>query len=533
MFEACHRFAFFDYFRVPCVVRPAGHPAARARVPGYLHRACVPGREGRAPCSLLWAGGDERGAGGAAGRRLGCYRLGGSTVFAHVVPDEATGEVLGALGRGWRPVEAVLAGNGAPVAHVWREVGGSVFLPFDPGEVMHRFWSEKYRDVGRLPLAAAGRRALLRGYYLARPALPRPVQLRLRRAFTRVQERPSFPAWPLEESLHNFYTWLFSLLCDLSGGPVPWLDLWPEGRSCALVLTHDVETGSGYRDMELLRGPERSRGYRSSWNFVPLRYRVHDETVRMLRDEGCEVGVHGLLHDGRDLGSARLVSKRLPAMRQYAARWNAAGFRSPATQRAWELMPRLGFDYDSSYPDTDPYEPQPGGCCTYLPYIHHGMVELPITMPQDHTLFTILQRPDAGIWLRKAQRLRELGGMVLVLSHPDYARDERLTAGYRALLDVFAGDETVWHALPVEAATWWRGRAASTLRPHRGGWKIDGPASAAGRVRLTAPAETRPPTVRNTATQGEGCAGPDCCLNSALGRDSPISAGHVGGADLW
>lgn len=501
MFEACHPFAFFDYFRVPCDIRPSAHPAAQAGVPGHLHRVRAPGQPGRAPRSLLWPGADERPAGAGAGR-LGQYRLRDSTLFAHVVPDAAAGAMLRALGRGWRQAEPVLAGDGAgsaggagdgnAVAHVWRDGDGSVFLPFDPGEVMHRFWSEKYLDVGRPPLAAAARRAMLRGYYLARPAVPRPVQLRLRRAFTRVQERPSFPAWPLEESLHNLYAWLFALAGEVAGAPVPWLGLWPEGRSCALVLTHDVETGSGYRDMELLRGPERARGLKSSWNFVPLRYRVDDETVRMLHEDGCEVGVHGLLHDGRDLGSARLVSRRLPAMREYAKRWDAAGFRSPATQRAWELMPRLGFGYDSSYPDTDPYEPQPGGCCTYLPYIHQGMVELPITMPQDHTLFSILQRGDAGIWLRKAERLRERGGMVLVLTHPDYARDERLAAGYRDLLDAFSGDETVWNPLPRDAANWWRDRAASALRRHGEGWRIEGPASAAGRIRLTVPGSPAP-----------------------------------------
>ena len=51
-------------------------------------------------------------------------------------------------------------------------------------------------------------------------------------------------------------------------------------------------------------------------------------------------------------------------MRAYAERWEAVGFRSPATHRDWELMPLLGVDYDSSSPDTDPFEPKSGGCCT-------------------------------------------------------------------------------------------------------------------------------------------------------------------------
>ena len=395
--------------------------------------------------------------------------------------------MLHGLGHGWRPAEAVTGADDQPVAAVWRDDDGNVFLPFDPGEVMHYFWSEKYRGVGRSAMSATVRTVSLRSYYLARPLLPRALQLRLRRVFTRVQGKSSFPGWPIEDNLHNFYTWLFTLVTDLAGSPVPFLDLWPDGRSWALVLTHDVETDIGYRDMRLLRDLERERGYKSSWNFVPLRYRVGDDVVRALKDEGCEVGVHGLRHDGRDLGSRRMMERRLPAMRDYAKRWNAVGFRSPGTQRHWELMPMLGFDYDSSYTDTDPYEPQPGGCCTYLPYFNQEMVELPITMAQDHTLFAILQNPEASTWLQKAHLLRERRGMVLILTHPDYAHDRRIVDGYRRLLDEFAGDDTVWHALPRDVATWWRNRAVSRICDGEDGWRIAGPAAADGRVRFATP----------------------------------------------
>lgn len=145
-------------------------------------------------------------------------------------------------------------------------------------------------------------------------------------------------------------------------------------------------------------------------------------------------------------------------------------------------MRKLGFGYDSSYTDTDPYEPQPGGCCTYLPYFNGDTVELPITLPQDHTLFTILQHADAGLWLRKAGHIRDRGGMVLVLTHPDYARDQPLADGYVSLLDTFAEDGTAWRALPREVAAWWRSRAASAIRATGDGWTIDGPAAGTGRV---------------------------------------------------
>jgi hypothetical protein len=147
-------------------------------------------------------------------------------------------------------------------------------------------------------------------------------------------------------------------------------------------------------------------------------------------------------------------------------------------------MPGLGFEYDSSYTDTDPYEPQPGGCCTYLPYFNQSLVELPITLPQDHTVFCVLDEPDAGLWLRKARHLRDRQAMVLVLTHPDYARDPRVARGYRELLDALSEDDTGWQALPREVASWWRQRAASSLRQAGGEWAVEGPAADSGVVRF-------------------------------------------------
>ncbi|MGO8725455.1 MAG: hypothetical protein ACLQK8_01860 [Streptosporangiaceae bacterium] len=486
MFVATHPFAFFDYFRIPYEVRPRPQGAgALAGAPTFVHGVSAAGQAGRRACSLLWLGMDASLASTLRTFPLGRYQLRDFTFFGHVAPEATVPAILQDPGRGWHAADPISDAQGHRVASIWRHRDGSIFLPFDPGEVMNQFWSEQYLTVGHSAAAAAGRAALTQGYYLLRPALPRRLQLRLRRAFTRVQARTSFPAWPIEDSLHDLYRWLFTSVTEVAGRPVPFLSLWPGGRSWAMVLTHDVETGAGYRDMGLLRNLEREGGYRSSWNFVALRYPVDDDTVRALHDEGCEVGVHGLRHDGRDLGSRRLMEKRLPAIREYAGRWNAAGFRSPSTQRAWELMPRLGFDYDSSYSDTDPYEPQPGGCCSYLPFLNQGMVELPITLPQDHTLFCIVQDSGADTWLRKARHLRARGAMALVLTHPDYAGDPQLAEGYRALLDAFECDDTVWHALPSEVATWWRQRSASTVGWDGHGWSVQGPASASGTVSFT------------------------------------------------
>ena len=483
MFESTHAFAFFDYFRVPYEITAQTSPdGALAGAIGRLQARNGPNRR-----SLMWLRSDAPGD-APLRSRLGRYQLEGFNVVGHVM-REVPASLLQRMGSGWRATQPILDTDGRVVSSIWTDQNGSVFLPFDPGEVMQCLWSERYTTVGRAALTRRARSAMVRTYYVVRPLLPRPVQMRLRRTLARRQTPPDFPAWPTEHSLHDMYSWLFATATAIAGAPIPWLDLWPDGKSWCFVLTHDVETQVGYHDMPLLRDVERTHGYRSSWNFVPERvperYDVADETVRALENEGCEVGLHGLKHDGKDLGSRRLLARRLPAMREYATRWNAVGFRSPATQRDWELMPRLGFDYDTSYTDTDPYEPQPGGCCTYLPFFNKQLVELPITLPQDHTLFSILQHQDGELWIRKARELRDRGGMVLVLAHPDYAHDEPTAEAWRQLLVEFADDTTVWQALPREVASWWRRRASSRLSRDGADWVVRGPAAGEGRVRLT------------------------------------------------
>jgi hypothetical protein len=145
-------------------------------------------------------------------------------------------------------------------------------------------------------------------------------------------------------------------------------------------------------------------------------------------------------------------------------------------------MPLLGFDYDSSYPDTDPFEPRSGGCCSLLPFMNDDLVELPITLPQDHTLFSILGERDERLWVEKTEHIRRRGGMALALTHPDYASSGPLVHSYRSFLERYRDDPGVWHALPREVSAWWRRRLASTLMHDGKRWRIVGPAADEGRV---------------------------------------------------
>lgn len=404
-------------------------------------------------------------------------RLGEGALWVRVVPDGSVRELLARLHGDWSPVEE-LRDDGARVGSVWADANGNLVLPFDPREAIEALWREAYLEGpgGRSPASWA-----LRAYYAVRPAMPRSVQIAVRRAYARAQARRQFPGWPAETALHDLYQRLFELIAETARSRIPHLAAWPDGHTWALVLTHDVETAEGYAAIPLLREVEQSLGYRSSWNLVASDYPVDTELVKGLVADGFEVGVHGYCHDGRDFASIEDFRARLPDIRRHADDWGAVGFRSPSSLRVWKWMPELGFDYDSSYSDTAPFEPQPGGCCSLLPFFNQDLVELPITMPQDHTMFVILGERDEGLWRRKGDLVREMNGMALMLTHPDYATPDRLAA-YSRLLEGYRDDETAWRALPAEVSAWWRERAASGLEPDGETWRVVGPV--AGRARL-------------------------------------------------
>jgi hypothetical protein len=457
-----------DYFRVPYVDDGRGQLQALG-ADAFGERVTIAGQRG----SLNWLRASDR---TTANYTSGAYQLGTTPIFGRVIVDADSRPLLRTLGEGWERLAAVSNSDGARVASVWSDREGNVFLPFDPDELIQNFLSERYRAFAQTRARSTFEAVANPLYYRVKGLVPAAVRLRLRRVYGGISP-PVFPRWPTEAALHDFYVFLFGLIQELAGDPLPMISLWPAGHSWSVVLTHDVERATGYAAMELLRSVERDAGYVSSWNFVPLRdYTVQPTVLDWLRSDGCEIGVHGLHHDGRDVHAAHLP-KRLPRMRQFADEWGAVGFRSPSLLRDFDVMPTLGFDYDSSYPDTDPLQAQAGGCCSWLPFHNQDLVELPITLPQDHNLFELLGETDETLWREKATFLRARGGMALVLTHPDYMLERERRGAYGRLLAHFAADDSAWKALPREVSNWWRRRASSTLVRRNGAWAVEGPAA--------------------------------------------------------
>ena len=312
-------------------------------------------------------------------------------------------------------------------------------------------------------------------YYAFKPFLPWVLRMGVRRVFARRKRRLYRQVWPVDRST--------------SKPPAGWPG-WPDGKRFAFVLTHDVEGPEGLAKCRQLAELEMKHGFRSCFNFIPEGdYTVPAELRSWLLANGFEVGVHDLNHDGHLFTSREGFVRKATRINHYLSEWNAKGFRGGFMLRNLDWLHDLDLQNDCSTFDTDPFEPQSDGAGTIFPYWvapapghpGDGYVELPYTLPQDSSLFLLLQEKTPEIWLNKLDWVASQGGMALVNVHPDYVcfEGERPTqrtfpvAHYEALLTHLRqrhGD-TFWEALPGTLAQYCREplrRAAAKPGPLRG-----------------------------------------------------------------
>jgi peptidoglycan/xylan/chitin deacetylase (PgdA/CDA1 family) len=326
------------------------------------------------------------------------------------------------------------------------------FDPLTPDAGDYHYLCERY-------LARNSPSPALRAFYRVKPAIPRSVQHALRRRLARRQAVREFPAWPIEPVvLRSRAHALAGELASRGTDRLRTISPWPAGHRFAITLTHDVEGPLGIERIPSLLEVERRHGFVSSWNFVAEWYSIGEAELQGVRDAGCEVGLHGITHDGAMFRDRAAFEASLPKVQDYLESWQAVGFRSPSTLRNSAWMHELPVLYDSSFPDTDPFQPQPGGCCWVFPFFLGDVVELPITLDQDHTLFTLLREPSIELWIRKSRWIIEQRGLINVIVHPDYT-DAAGLARYEELLSFLSEQAGGWKALPREVATWWTERA--------------------------------------------------------------------------
>jgi peptidoglycan/xylan/chitin deacetylase (PgdA/CDA1 family) len=231
-------------------------------------------------------------------------------------------------------------------------------------------------------------------------------------------------------------------------------------KDFGVIMTHDVDTREGY-DFGLSKFVEieREEDMVSTFNLVPnsFEYQLDPDFVTSLLDDGFDIGMHGLHHDGKfaflpeEEQRTRIMSA---AHRARELGIPSVGYRAPWLHRTKQMIRFLteaGFDWDSSFPDTD--DSTIGYASTgsrtifpFYPLYKVGQVwkqspvlEIPVSMPQDWTLlyyYKLSEESILRVWKKKMEYIGKQGGLAAFIVHPDQEDfgHPKYHKAYRALL---------------------------------------------------------------------------------------------------
>jgi hypothetical protein len=202
--------------------------------------------------------------------------------------------------------------------------------------------------------------------------------------------------------------------------------------------------------------------------------------LNSIRNRGFEIGVQDLNHDGRLFDSKEEFLRRAQVINRYGREYGARGFRAGVLYRKPEWYDALEFSFDMSIPNVAHLDPQRGGCCTVMPYLIGGILELPVTTTQDYTLFHLLNERSIDLWKTQTELILRKDGLVSFIIHPDYMIEYEPRRVYEELLS-FLGEirarQSLWFALPSEIDSWWRARNKMSVVQEGDSFRIQGEGS--------------------------------------------------------
>ena len=231
-------------------------------------------------------------------------------------------------------------------------------------------------------------------------------------------------------------------------------------KQFAFVMTHDVDSQEGFGRSKRLKNIEEKYDIPSAWYIPSKRYRLDPESVKSLASYG-EIGCHDTKHDGKLVFLARKklnlrISEAKTALERLTGR-SIDGFRSPLLQYNANIMAaveKAGFCYDSSIPTWEPKHPltmKSHGIQTMFPLSLGGLIEIPITLPQDHQMLSVSGltcREALEKWSSMVNVIKNLGGLCSFLVHPDYELSDLSNGVYEELLNLIASEKQALITLP-------------------------------------------------------------------------------------
>ncbi len=234
----------------------------------------------------------------------------------------------------------------------------------------------------------------------------------------------------------------------------------------ALIITHDVDSAEERSLIEPIRGLERASGLSSAWGFVPAVSWPADALATALLEEGCEIYCHDIAHNARLPYQSREDMRRQFDGVFAASPWaqgSVRAFRSGQLLMTAQLFDVVAeyFRIDMSIPDAEAGGPYGGirGCRTVFPFQLRGILEIPLSLPQDALLLHVNGlSADAilDLWRLKLDYIVQMGGVAVLNAHPRWIGREgsAMYSAYARFLTGAAGLPDLVIATPTQVERW-------------------------------------------------------------------------------
>jgi peptidoglycan/xylan/chitin deacetylase (PgdA/CDA1 family) len=222
------------------------------------------------------------------------------------------------------------------------------------------------------------------------------------------------------------------------------------------IITHDVDTKKGLERSIRLKEIEEKYGIESTWFLPTEEYELNGKIVKRLAENG-EIASHGTKHDGKllSLGRGKLVKelRKSKEKLEEIIEKEIHGFRAPLLQyngKLLEAVGEAGFKYDSSVPTWEPMHPstmKSDGIELINPITINGLLEIPVTLPQDHQMLHIVgltPKQTVKLWTTMIEYIYKMGGISVILVHPDYEfASEESIEHYKEIMSALEGKEVI------------------------------------------------------------------------------------------
>lgn len=223
--------------------------------------------------------------------------------------------------------------------------------------------------------------------------------------------------------------------------------------------------------------------------------------IRELQDQGCEIGVHGYQHvDLKSVSPAEGSRQLLRAMKSLLrSGLEVHGFRCPylsATDDLLRELPAELFKYSSNkaieWTYHNPvgketpllfntiqqfYQPSAAESSISLPWMQHGMVEIPVCVPDDLQLHDGLDYEldeIAGAWSELLNQTYQRGELFNLMFHPElFALCE--APFVNVLREARALTGKVWVTRLRDISAWWREKEtfSADIERENGGYLLN------------------------------------------------------------